>query len=90
MSVQEILGTPVTKWKWKECQEIIDSSEATPEQKEVIYRQIQDVAGVDFKKALPKTLIEEKDLDSLADKAEKGWLKHRKQKYIEFKKKINK
>jgi hypothetical protein len=33
MSVQEILGTPVTKWKWKECQEIIDSSEATPEQK---------------------------------------------------------
>jgi len=33
MSVQEILGTPVTKWKWKECQEIIDSSEATADQK---------------------------------------------------------
>lgn len=33
------------------------------------------------------------DIPSLyefADKAEKGWLKHRKQKYIELKKKINK
>lgn len=33
MSVQEILGTPVTKWKWKDCKEIIASTEATSDQK---------------------------------------------------------
>jgi len=33
MSVQEILGTPVTKWKWKDCKEILESSEATSDQK---------------------------------------------------------
>lgn len=52
--------------KEKEIEEwALKLAKATPEQKEVIYSQIQDVAGVDFKKALPKTLIEEKNLDNI-------------------------
>jgi hypothetical protein len=33
MSVQEILAKDIKRWKYKECQEIIDSSEATADQK---------------------------------------------------------
>ncbi len=33
MSVQEILAKDTKRWKYKECQEIIDSSEATADQK---------------------------------------------------------
>ena len=52
--------------KEKEIEEwALKLAKATPERKKVIYSQIQDVAGVDFKKALPKTLIEEKNLDNI-------------------------
>jgi hypothetical protein len=52
--------------KEKEIEEwALKLAQATPERKKVIYSQIQDVAGVDFKKALPKTLIEEKNLDNI-------------------------
>lgn len=43
MSVQEILNTPVTKWKWKDCKEIIASNESTPNQKVTAQERMESI-----------------------------------------------
>ena len=43
MSVQEILSKDITHWKYKECQEIINSSEATADQKVTAQQRMESI-----------------------------------------------
>ena len=43
MSVQEILSKDITHWKYKECQEIISSSEATADQKVTAQQRMESI-----------------------------------------------
>jgi hypothetical protein len=43
MSVQEILSKETTRWKYKECQEIINSSEATADQKVTAQQRMESI-----------------------------------------------
>ena len=43
MSVQEILAKETKRWKYKDCQEVIASSEATPEQKSTAQERMNSI-----------------------------------------------